>query len=89
MAELTLMKAQPVDAGQVIPDLSLQVAAWELPSHWTPEGVEEFYQEQADCLGRALARSLPQATMHQLLVWLLQRYACLYVGPMPKPVKER
>ena len=45
------------------------------------EAWRNLYRGQANTLANALIASLPQGTMHELLLCLLQRYASVYQGP--------
>ena len=46
------------------------------------EDWHDFYATQAQTLVTALCATLPQGTMHAVLIALLQRYTCLYRGPL-------
>jgi hypothetical protein len=44
------------------------------------EAAENFYEEEAQQLMSALATSLPQGTIHRLLVHMLEHVKCYYRG---------
>ena len=78
-------KAESFGAGQPpVPDAhihierSLPAADLQLPSL---ESWRNLHRAEAAHLADALMASLPQGTMHELLVVLLQRYASVYQGP--------
>ena len=41
----------------------------------------DFHKEQAQALVKALMGTLPQGTMHELIIELLHEYSCVYRGP--------
>ena len=65
-----------------IPGVTLQIAG-ELPPFdgVAMEDVVAYYQREATQVVEALVTTLPQGTMHAVLVTLLSRYGSVYRGP--------
>ena len=47
----------------------------------TLEEIRDFYRAQAKEIAAGLMASLPQGTLHELMIELLHSYACVYRGP--------
>jgi hypothetical protein len=81
--EVNLYKAQPVVKTENVPTLIINVVN-PIPDCNTLKRAQEIYIEQAQNLAFALADVLPQGTMHQLLIVLLQLYPNYFIYPIPK-----
>ena len=68
----------PVPDAHIHIDCSLPAADLQFPSL---ESWRNLHRAEAQRLAEALMASLPQGTMHELLIVLLQRYASVYQGP--------
>ena len=78
---LLLAKAQPTQ--KPVPDAHIEITA-PVADFGDLEKAEQFYREQAQALTETLAASLPQGTMHWLLIALLLKYPSYYVGSLPE-----
>lgn len=83
MTRLSLAKALPLPPVQEVPDLLVDITT-PLAEFATLEEAEQFYRQQAEALTTALARTLPQGTMHWLLIALLLKYPAYYLGSLPE-----
>lgn len=74
--------------GQGIPRVIIEITE-PMPEHdyadYTLEDIRNFHRAQAKELAAVLMASLPQGTLHELLIELLQHYACVYRGPITDP----
>ena len=81
---ISLCQATPSYRGHVIPNTVIRITE-ALPHHEHPhetlEEVRDFHRAQAKELAAGLMGSLPQGTLHELLIELLHNYACVYRGP--------
>jgi hypothetical protein len=77
--DVIIAKAQPI--GQEKVNGSTIHIADKVPDFESLEAAENFYEEEAQRLMSALATSLPQGTIHRLLVHMLQHVKCYYRGP--------
>ena len=70
--------------GQVIPKVIIEITE-PMPEHKfttrTLEEVRNLHRTEAKEIAAGLMDSLPQGTLHELLIALMQSYACVYRGP--------
>lgn len=94
---VSLAKASPIGDYLSIPDLTVRVdreipSFDDVPPSEALREIADFYRAEASRLVHALEHSLPQGTMHALLVVLLDRHLSLYKGVMlsqnPGPLAE-
>lgn len=87
MREVKVSKAEPVTSDTTVEGVVIHVIE-PIPRHLESildlDGWESWYKLQAAMVADALTSTLPQGTLHQLIVLLLERYPSLYSGaPMP------
>lgn len=76
---ITIYKAESIGR-EVVPELHIN-ATEAAPEMRDLVAAHAHYQEQARAIADALSTSLPGGTVHELLVELLQRKACLLRVP--------
>ena len=80
---LTCYKASSATGRSPIPDAQIHIAHPLPPDEAVRslEGWRTIYHCEARQLADVLMASLPQGTIHELLLVLLQRYSSVYQGP--------
>lgn len=76
--DVVVSKAQPVGSEKV--NGSTIHIRTPVPDFESLEAAEVFYEEEAQQLMSALATSLPQGTIHRLLIHMLHHVKCYYRG---------
>jgi hypothetical protein len=82
--DVIIAKAEPVGSQKVnglagASQATIHIAG-QVPDFESLEAAENFYEEEAQRLMSALATSLPQGTIHRLLIHMLHHVKCYYRG---------
>jgi hypothetical protein len=74
-----ICKASPITQNKPIEDITIEISD-ELPDLEFTKDMERLYKNEAIDLFSALKKSLPQGTLHQLIILMLENHLNLYKG---------
>jgi len=78
--KIKVAKYDPLNNAEEARDTIIEITE-KIPPLWSDlERAKEFYESEASKLAEALCNGLPQGTLHQLVIKLLQSYTTLYRG---------
>jgi hypothetical protein len=80
---IDVYKAQPTIKTDIVETVRIYINE-PIPEAITLKDAELTYKAEAKKIAFGLTSSLPQGTMHQLLIILLQQYPNYFIYPMPK-----
>ena len=79
MKKICVAKANPIGQSGKIEGCEIHIKNI-LPNYKDVEILKDHYQDEAIDIMDALKNSLPQGTLHQLLILMLKNHECLIIG---------